>query len=162
VLDEVAGFVKQRRGKTPAISEFIRQHRACLKEPKPRKVTAKTIGKYHNLTDVFNSLNGEHFNNNLSVLLTWGQRNPRYAVRRRTLGSYQKDTNTIRINPILDNRKVPRYVLEFIVYHEMLHAAIDMELKNGRRRIHSKEFKERERMFKHYHKAIAWEKQKLR
>jgi len=68
----------------------------------------------------------------------------------------------IMINPILDNKKVPRYVLEFIVYHEMLHAAIDMELQNGRRRIHSKEFKKRERMYKYYHKAVAWEKQKLR
>jgi predicted metal-dependent hydrolase len=95
-------------------------------------------------------------------VITWGRRSPRYAVKKRTLGNYQKKTNTIRINPILDNRKVPRYVIKYIVYHEMLHAVIDAVVKNGRRRIHSKEFKNRERKYRNYHQAIEWEKRNFR
>ena len=162
VLDEVVSFIKKKRGKTPVIKEFIRQHKSFLKERKPRTITLNPNGKLYNLTDIFNSLNSEYFNNSLSVLITWGKRSPRYAVKRRTLGNYQKKTNTIRINPILDSRKVPRYVIEFIVYHEMLHAVIDTVLKNGRRSIHSKEFKNRERKYKNYHKAIEWENKKFR
>ena len=144
------------------INQFIRQNQRFLKERKPRKITINPNGKHYNLTDIFNSLNSEYFNNSLSVLITWGKRSPRYAVKRRTLGNYQKKTNIIRINPILDSRKVPRYVIEFIVYHEMLHAVIDTVLKNGRRRIHSKEFKSRERKYRNYHKAIEWENKKFR
>ena len=162
VLDEVVRFIKKKRGKTPVIKEFIRQNQSFLKEGKPRTITINPNGKLYNLTDIFNSLNSEYFNNILSVLITWGKRSPRYAVKKRTLGNYQKKTNTIRINPILDSRKVPRYVIEFIVYHEMLHAVIDTVLKNGRRRIHSKEFKNHERKYRNYHKAIEWENKKFR
>ena len=162
VLDEIVRFIKKKRGKTPVINQFIRQHQNLLKERKPRTITINPNGKRYNLTDIFNSLNSEYFNNSLSVLITWGKRSPRYAVKKRTLGNYQKKTNTIRINPILDSRKVPRYVIEFIVYHEMLHAVIDTVLKNGRRRIHSKEFKNRECKYRNYHKAIEWEKKIFR
>jgi hypothetical protein len=66
----------------------------------------------------------------------------------------------IRINPILDSRSVPRYFLEFIVYHEMLHADIGIKKGVVRRIIHSSEFKKREKLFKHYEKAINWEKKR--
>jgi hypothetical protein len=162
VLDEVIIFIKKKRGKTPTIKQFISQNQSFLKKRKPRTITINHNGKFYNLIDIFNSLNSEYFSNGLSVSITWGKRSPRYAVKKRTLGNYQKKTNTIRINPILDSRKVPRYVIEFIVYHEMLHAVIDIVLKNGRRSIHSKEFKNRERKYKNYHKAIEWENKKFR
>jgi len=162
VLDEVVSFIKKKRGKTPVIKQFIRQNQSFLKERKPRTITINPNGKLYNLTDIFNSLNSEYFNNSLSVVITWGRRSPRYAVKKRTLGNYQKKTNTIRVNPILDSRKVPRYVIEYIVYHEMLHAVIDAVVKNGRRRIHSKEFKNRERKYRNYHQAIEWEKRNFR
>jgi predicted metal-dependent hydrolase len=162
VLDEVVSFIKKKRGKTPVIKQFIRQNQNFLKERKTRTITINPNGKLYNLTDIFNSLNSEYFNNSLSVVITWGRRSPRYAVKKRTLGNYQKKTNTIRVNPILDSRKVPRYVIEYIVYHEMLHAVIDAVVKNGRRRIHSKEFKNRERNYRNYHKAIEWENKKFR
>jgi predicted metal-dependent hydrolase len=162
VLNEIVSFIKKKCGHTPAIKQFIRQNQSFLKEGKPRKITINPNGKLYNLTNIFNSLNSEYFNNSLSVLITWGKRSPQYAVKKRTLGNYQKKTNTIRINPMLDSRKVPRYVIEFIVYHEMLHAVIDTVLKNGRRSIHSKEFKNRESKYKNYHKAIEWEKKKFR
>jgi hypothetical protein len=40
----------------------------------------------------------------------------------------------------------------------MLHVIIDTTVKNGRRSIHSKEFKNREYEYRNYHKAIEWEK----
>ena len=158
VLDEILRFIKKKGGKTPAVKAFIRKNRGCLKDSPSRAVTINPNGRFYNLTDIFNSLNREYFGGRVAALITWGKRSPRYAVRKRTLGSYQRKTNTIRINPILDRKKVPRYVIEFIVYHEMLHAAIDPVVKNGRRAIHSKEFKNREREYRYYDKAIEWEK----
>jgi predicted metal-dependent hydrolase len=96
----------------------------------------------------------------VSCAITWGTKNPRYAARKRTLGSFSKDKNTIRINPALDRRRVPGYFVEFVVFHEMLHAFLGISEKNGRRLVHSKEFKQRERVFRHYDRAMAWEKGK--
>jgi hypothetical protein len=42
----------------------------------------------------------------------------------------------------------------------MLHADMDVETKNGRRSVHSREFRRREKLFKDYERATAWEKGK--
>ena len=162
VLDEVTQFIKGKGGKTPAIKSFIRNHKSCLKDSTPRTVTINPQGRFYDLKDIFNALNREYFDDRVASSITWGKRSSRYAVRKRTLGSYQNKTNTIRINPILDRRKVPRYVVAYVVYHEMLHAVIGTVVKNGRRSIHSLEFKRREHEYRNYNKAIEWEKRVFR
>jgi hypothetical protein len=74
---------------------------------------------------------------------------------------FRSHTNTIRINPVLDRKAVPLCVLEFILYHEMLHADLGVTRKNGRRSVHSREFRGRERLFSQYDTATAWEKRNL-
>ena len=50
--------------------------------------------------------------------------------------------------------------MEFLVYHEMLHADIGIKNKNNRRIVHSGEFKKREKEFKQYEKAVGWERKR--
>ncbi len=120
----------------------------------------KTKGRSCDLHEIFNSLNKEYFDGRVSASITWGSRGPRRAATRRTLGSFSVDNNVIRINPILDSGMVPRYFLEFIVYHEILHADMGVETGGSRRLMHSKEFKRREKMFRYYERAISWEKRR--
>lgn len=157
VISEVAAFATGRRGRTPLLRGFIREHAECL--PRHRKRTRiRTRGIYHDLGEIFEAVNREYFGNRIPSAITWGVRSPGRAVRRRTLGSYSRHTDTIRINPVLDRRCVPRYFVEFIVYHEMLHAADNLSPGPGRRPIHSGAFLEKERRFHDYDRAIAWEK----
>jgi len=159
VIDEVAQFLKKRRGKTPLINSFIREKRGCLREKAARKVNAKQAGRHYDLKSIYESVNMEYFNNMVTASITWGTKSPRYAVRMRTLGSFSSHSNTIRINPALDSNRIPRYFIELIVYHEMLHANMGVEKTgNGRRSVHPREFKERERQFIEYERAMAWEK----
>jgi hypothetical protein len=160
VIDEIAGFIRNSRAKTPHIRDFIRQNSHQLKKRPPRKVNIKTDGNCYDLLEMFHSINTEYFGSRVSAYITWGIKGPRRVAARRTLGSYCGNSNTIRINPMLDNRRVPMYFLEFIVYHEMLHADIGIRKDADRRLMHSKEFRKREKMFEHYDRAIAWEKKK--
>jgi predicted SprT family Zn-dependent metalloprotease len=153
VLREMAGFIRLRRGSTPLLNEFVRRNMGRMKEGTPRRTRLRTAGRRHDLMEIFLSLNREYFGGRLSSLITWGARGPRRAVRKRTLGSYCGSTDTIRINPVLDSGKVPRYYVEFVLYHEMLHADVGME----KGRVHSREFRRRERLFRHYERAIAFE-----
>jgi hypothetical protein len=155
VLDEIGLFVKQRGGKTPAIREFIRDYRHQIPESRPRRQTLQPHGQFFDLDAVFHKLNMEYFENRVTAAITWGKSRKKRVVRR-TLGSYSSQTNTISINPILDRRSTPRYVIEHVVHHEMLHADLGISAKNGRRGIHTKEFRYRERMFKDYDRAAAW------
>ena len=53
--------------------------------------------------------------------LTWGRGGGRARRGGLTFGSYDPVLALIRIHPVLDRRDVPRYFLESVVYHEMLH-----------------------------------------
>lgn len=158
ILDEISQFIRKRRGRTPLINEFIRANSEGIKANSKRKLSVNPEGRHYGLKVFFDSINEEYFGGRISASITWGKRTSRSSVRRRTLGSYSFNTNLIRINPLLDNRKVPPYFIGFIVYHEMLHAAVGVGGRPGRRSIHSKEFRRREKLYKDYEKAIAWEK----
>jgi predicted metal-dependent hydrolase len=160
VIDEIADFIKHRKGKTPHLKKFVRQNIGLLPEKRPRKTELKTEGRYHDLGEICRELNNEYFRGRIFCPITWGVRSPRYAARKRTLGSYNNHTNTIRINPLLDRKTVPRYFVDFVVYHEMVHADTEITEKRGRRSVHSKEFRRRERLFRHYDRAVAWERKK--
>ena len=157
LLDELAEFVTGRKAKTPLIRNFIRQNSCLVKKGKQRKSSLRHVGKYHDLGILAASVNEEYFGGDVSAPVTWGTGRRGRAVRRRTLGSYSRHTNTIRINPVLDKKTVPSYFIEFIIYHEMLHADMGVENKPGGRSVHNREFRRREKMFKRYAEAMAWE-----
>jgi predicted metal-dependent hydrolase len=160
VIREIAGFIKKRKGQTPLIRQFIRANRASLKkrERKGRPPSLCEQGRIYHLREIFDTLNNEYFEGGISAAIGWGKRNSRRAVRKRTLGSYCSTANTIRINPVLDRRTIPHYFIRFVVYHEMLHSAVKEERRNGRRAMHTPEFRRREKLYKDYDKAIAWER----
>ena len=158
VLDEICIFIKRRKKPILKVREFILRNQACLDARKPRSLNIKSTGRYYNLLDLFTALNREYFKSSVTSAITWGKRSPRRAVRKRRLGSYQRDRDIIRINPVLDSSTVPRYFVEFVIYHEMLHTAGVVEPCYGRQRVHSKEFKKREKLFKYYEQALQWER----
>ena len=48
---------------------------------------------------------------------------------------------------IFDHPAMPRWVVEYIVYHEMLHLKHPVRLRGSRRCVHSAEFQAEERLF---------------
>mgnify|MGYP001265213646 FL=1 len=62
----------------------------------------------------------------------------------RRLGSYEYGNDTISISKILNNDK---NLLDYVMYHEMLHKKHKFHSKNGRTHHHTKEFREMERKF---------------
>lgn len=158
VLDEITEFIKDKKIKTPHIRNFINQNTHLLKIKPQKKITLRHQGRYYNLLCIYNSLNEEYFGGENSASITWGNVSYRHKARKRTLGSCNIHSNMIRINPVLDTKRVPQYFLELVVYHEMLHSAIGIAVKGTRRTVHSKEFRACEKKFKHYEKALAWER----
>ncbi len=159
VINEIAGFIKSGRGRTPLIRTFINENRCCLKEKERsfRPESERTEGRFYDLRKIFDCLNNEYFGGNITASIGWGKRNSRRLVRKRTLGTFCRNANTIRINPVLDRKTVPLYFIRYVVYHEMLHSAVGEFKENGKRRVHTPEFKRRERLFEDYEKASLWE-----
>jgi hypothetical protein len=156
-LNEIALFIKHDSGNLTRFRDFLNKMRSVVRRKPPRAFPVRTQGRCYDLLAIFERLNEEYFDSRLTSVITWGSGSSRKTVRKRTLGSYGNHTNIIRINPILDKNTVPEYYIKFIVYHEMLHAAMGIMEKDGRRFVHTRTFRERERLFKDYDKAMRWE-----
>ena len=53
----------------------------------------------------------------------------------------------------IDSPSVPRYLVEYVVYHEMLHIKFPVERRGQRRIVHSREFRDAEKKFPQYEAA---------
>lgn len=161
VIQAVADFIKNRKAARPVLQDFIRRRCSSLESRAARRLPLRTEGVCHCLATLFDKVNAEYFHGKITASITWGRRASGRKARRVTLGSYCRESSTIRINPMLDRKTVPRFFLEFIIYHEMLHAALGTVVKNGRRSLHFREFRRREKQFAAYEQAVIWEKEHL-
>ncbi len=147
------------------LGTFIEQHQTTIRRSSGRRAPAvilETTGEIWDLQEVFDNLNGRYFQGKIDARITWGARGGRR--RRRTsikMGSYSVEERLIRIHPSLDRRFVPRYFLEWIVFHEMLHQVHDIPVVDGRRQFHTPAFLADERGFEHYAIAREWEQRNL-
>ncbi|MCB1076167.1 MAG: hypothetical protein KDK59_11665, partial [Simkania sp.] len=63
----------------------------------------------------------------------------------------------VKVHRVLDSAETPEYVVSFVLYHEMLHSVCSSAVgKRGRRKIHTKEFREKEKLFHQYREAAEW------
>jgi hypothetical protein len=60
------------------------------------------------------------------------------------------------ISLTLDDVTVPKFVVEFVLYHELLHKYHGTKWVQGRRMVHTKEFRASESQFKFYNEASKW------
>jgi len=132
---------------------------------KPRRRVAINLshrGFHFDLKQVYEKLNRTYFGGQLRVAITWGKSNGanrRYSI---DFGSYDTQKRIIRINPALDRPSVPRFFVEYVVFHEMLHADLGVEeTPDGRTAFHSPRFREEERQFRFYRSALRWESANL-
>lgn len=143
------------------IGRFIEQHRTNIRGRRVRPVQLSAIGLHHNLNDIYRDVNAQYFANRVEAKITWS-RDAQLRARRRArsikLGSYTARDKLIRVHPALDADFVPRLFVEYIVYHEMLHHVIPGSRGLGRVNLHPPEFKDREKEFRHFERALAWEK----
>ncbi len=73
----------------------------------------------------------------------------------------ERQPNLIVINRLLDDRRVPRFYVDYIVYHEVLHDLFPIDRRDGRWVQHPPEFRRRERQFTHFAAARLWERERL-
>jgi hypothetical protein len=146
------------------VGRYIDANGHRIRATRPVLTPLSTKGQHHDLLQLFHDVNTKYFGSTVDALVSWGRaprarprrgRRPRATIK---LGSYSAVERLIRIHRSLDRKWVPRYFVQFIIYHEMLHHVIPASRGSGRGLLHPPEFRQREAEFRHYERAIAWEK----
>lgn len=133
------------------------------KLPMQRHLNLRDEGRYFDLQRMFDQLNERYFRGRLRGYdVKWGRRRRQRPKEYFIFGTVQEEDRVIRINPQLDQPWVPRWFLQYILYHEMLHTVVPDEVRRGgRRRVHTEEFNRREQAYPSYRRARRWEEDNL-
>jgi predicted metal-dependent hydrolase len=145
------------RGHAARYRKYVGSHEIVRKahlvrQIRGRKRLRSARGYFYDLDAVFEDLNARFFHGLMArPRMSWSQ-----TKTRRILGHYDPAHNAIIISRVFDHFAVPRYVLEYIVYHEMLHLKHPVKLRGSRRCVHSAEFQADERLFPKMNEANAF------
>jgi len=116
----------------------------------PRPAVPK--GRWQNLETNFERLNATYFGGKLErPRLTWSMKRSR-----RILGRYDATHHTVVISLLFDSPRVPDFVLDFVLYHELLHVKHPARAGNCRMVTHTPEFRAEEVRFERYKQATEW------
>jgi predicted metal-dependent hydrolase len=145
------------RGRAARYRKYVASHDIVRKvhlvrQIRGRKLLRSARGHFYDLDAVFEELNTRFFHGLMArPRMSWSQ-----SKTRRILGHYDPAHNAIIISRVFDHPGVPRYVLEYIVYHEMLHLKHPVKLRGSRRCVHSAEFQAEEKLFPRVVEANAF------
>ena len=124
-------------------SEPVARQAERIRQTRGRKRISSPVGHVYDLDEVFEAVNLRFFHGLLGrPTLTWSEH-----VARRMLGHYDAAHNTIVVSRVFDRPGTPRYAIEYLLYHEMLHLKHPVKVRAGRRCVHSREFQAEERLF---------------
>lgn len=138
-----------------ASSESVLRQTERIRQMRGRKKISTSKGDYYDLDEVFEALNTRFFHGLMGrPLLTWSEHRAR-----RLLGHYDSAHNTIMVSRVFDRKNTPRYAIEYLMYHEMLHLKHPVKVRGGRRCVHPREFQAEEKLFPELEQAKAYLKQ---
>jgi predicted metal-dependent hydrolase len=148
------------RGHAARYRKYVASHEIVRKahlvrQLRGRKRLQSARGHLYDLDAIFEDLNTRFFHGLMArPRMSWSQ-----SRTRRILGHYDPAHNVIIISRIFDHAAMPQFVLEYIVYHEMLHLKHPVKLRGSRRCVHSAEFQAEEELFPQMAQANAFLKQ---
>lgn len=123
-----------------------------IRNMRGRKRLNGAQGAVYDLDEVFDTLNRRFFHGLLGrPEMSWSREHARNS-----LGHYDPAHNTIVVSRIFDRPQVPRFAVEYLVYHEMLHLKHPVKLRGTRRCVHPAAFQEEEKLFPELEKAKAY------
>lgn len=126
--DRVRGRINQMRGR------------------RVRRVATLAQGRHHDLASLFDQLNQQYFEGKLErPHIGWSTRS-----WRRQFGCYDPGPNQIVLNRRMDRPGIPQFVVEYVLYHEMLHVKHPTRRSGCSLLSHSPEFRAEEKRFAHF------------
>jgi len=134
--------------------QYARSHRTRGRIHRMRRrrvlpVATLPKGRHHDLGALFESLNRQYFDGKLQrPHICWSARS-----WRRQFGCYDPGPNQIVLNRRMDRPGVPQFVVEYVLFHEMLHVKHPTRRSGCTMVSHSAQFRGEEKRFTQFASA---------
>jgi hypothetical protein len=161
VLESAAAILLSRLYRRRAPAELLRAYRefvllprmrrrvARLRGARGRRVETGPRGMIYDLAPMFTRLNRRYFRARLHrPRLGWSTR-----IWRAQFGCFDPALDQIVMNRWLDRASVPHYVVEYVLFHEMLHVKHPLRAARCGIEAHSLKFRMEEKQYVNYDRA---------
>ena len=129
-----------------ARSDRTRGRITKMRSRRVRRVATMPQGQHFDLHALFEDLNRQYFAGALPrPHIGWSTRS-----WRRQFGCYDPGPNQIVLNRRMDHPAVPQFVVEYVLFHEMLHVKHPTRRSGCSLLSHSPEFRSEEKEFAHF------------
>lgn len=126
-----------------ARSDRVRGRINQIRRRRVRRVATMAQGRHHDLLALFEQLNQQYFAGQLErPHIGWSTRS-----WRRQFGCYDPGPNQIVLNRLMDRPGIPQFVVEYVLFHEMLHVKHPTRRSGCSLLSHSPEFRSEEKRF---------------
>jgi len=142
--DQAGKGILQEYAESDEFSEVLCELESLAESPSP-----STQGYVHDLEASFARVNATHFAGQMAKpKLVWNR-----TLTGRKFGHFRRSADTVMLSVSLDTPEIPEFVIDFVMYHELLHKKHGVEILNGRRVAHSGAYQADERRFAKFHEA---------
>jgi hypothetical protein len=161
VLEGAAALLLSRVYRRKAHASLVAPYLAYARSPRTRSrinrmrsgrvrlAAAGPRGRQFDLRNLFDRLNVAYFEGRL--------RRPHIGWSawswRRQFGCYDPGPNQILLNRRMDHPRIPQFVVEYVLFHEMLHVKHPTRRSGCSSVSHSREFREEEKHFAEFERA---------
>jgi len=129
-----------------SLAQHVRRRVHHLRRRRARRATLAPTGAFHSLEQLFDQLNRGYFAGSLRrPHIGWSAR-----PWRKQLGCFDPALDQIVLSSRLDRPGVPRCVVEYVLYHEMLHVKHPLRRARCGLQAHSRKFRAEEKHYAHY------------
>jgi hypothetical protein len=132
-----------------ARSDRTRTRMNRMRRGRVRLAATNPRGEHFDLVKLFDELNRSYFAGSLQrPHIGWSLRS-----WRRQFGCFDPGPNQILLNRRMDRPGVPRFAVEYVLFHEMLHVKHPTRRSGCSLVSHSREFREEEKQFAEFERA---------
>jgi hypothetical protein len=126
VVHALARYVAGDTEAREVLEAFSHAHQSQVRRERRPGAPLRTRGRCFDLQAVHARLDGAHFDGRVGgVEVGWARRPGRGTHRTIHLGGYDARLREVRIHPALDRPSVPAFVVDYLVFHALLHADLD-------------------------------------
>lgn len=164
VLDDIVALLSGDKGQRPALRAFVD---SCVEHlgkiaPLPRRPIAKERleSGNHDIVAYARHLNETYLGGRSRAGVVWGRNHKTRSSRSIRFACYDPIRNLVTMNRKLDRPDIPRYFVEFVLFHELLHEVLGIgERADGKRDIHGSLFRLMEGTYPDYQRALLYEQE---
>ena len=111
-----------------------------------------TRGAFHDLIESFDRVNARYFEGKMArPRITWSR-----SFTGRKFGHYDTVKDWVMVSSTLDSASVPAFVVDFLMFHELLHKKHGIRWVNDRGHAHTSAFYAEEKTFEGHELAEQW------